>query len=574
MIGAWLLAVAVSGELEGIVLDADGLPIEDVLVVAYDHRLKYELDYTSATGSFRIPDLRESERRIRLISPDEANAIETYHDLAVDLCDAVSVQVPETGTVDLGTLTMPAGGVIFGVVLLPDGAPAEGLDITARPSGISPIALPRTGVSDQDGYFEIRGVPLQADGPLWNLEVQGDGIPEQYLGGAFLSEEAEVFSVASGTPTDAEVHTLLPGATLRGTVTGTNGPVTDGEAFAYSTGRTVSAPITDGTFELVGLEPGEAQLWVEAPGLGTTWYGDAPAPSATIPVTDGQVLEDLEIRLPAESVLRGVFTAVQDFGNSDLTLVNSERTVSVRAEVAPDGSFEVRQLSAGDWSIEIDPDDDLDLVRGPLLTVDGNLWEIPVSAGEIVELGDVPVPRGAIVEGTVLDRNDDDRVYGAWVYVENATTGTTRLVQSGRAGKFKAAGLPAGVYRMRVEYTPYCDQDPDWVTRHYPDQRNGVLGGSIPLAPGQVARWEPRVPRDRDHDGMGDGWEGDFGLDADLDDGLADLDGDGFVNLDEYLLGTNPALAGDGGCGAGGRGGNWLWLWIPGLLAWFSRRRG
>ncbi|OGV60771.1 MAG: hypothetical protein A2283_14710 [Lentisphaerae bacterium RIFOXYA12_FULL_48_11] len=48
-------------------------------------------------------------------------------------------------------------------------------------------------------------------------------------------------------------------------------------------------------------------------------------------------------------------------------------------------------------------------------------------------------------------------------------------------------------------------------------------------------------PKDKDHDGMPNNWEQQYGLNiSDPADALSDPDHDGFPNLTEYLLGTNP----------------------------------
>ena len=78
-----------------------------------------------------------------------------------------------------------------------------------------------------------------------------------------------------------------------------------------------------------------------------------------------------------------------------------------------------------------------------------------------------------------------------------------------------------------------------------------------------------------DSDGMGDAWELEYGLDTSFDDSGEDPDGDGFTNLEEYLLGTDPTDAGSGGaagCGCGRSDTGAALLLLPPLL--WRRRRG
>jgi pectate lyase len=70
--------------------------------------------------------------------------------------------------------------------------------------------------------------------------------------------------------------------------------------------------------------------------------------------------------------------------------------------------------------------------------------------------------------------------------------------------------------------------------------RNGII-----MTPNDVGGW-PRynstpAPVDSDHDGMPDQWETRFGLNPrDPSDGPADMDKDGYTNVEEWLNGTDP----------------------------------
>jgi hypothetical protein len=65
----------------------------------------------------------------------------------------------------------------------------------------------------------------------------------------------------------------------------------------------------------------------------------------------------------------------------------------------------------------------------------------------------------------------------------------------------------------------------------------GACGGAAAPAPCV------RFSYDTDGDGMSDGWEIEFGLDASTADAFADADADGLSNLDEHALGTRPDRA-------------------------------
>ena len=87
------------------------------------------------------------------------------------------------------------------------------------------------------------------------------------------------------------------------------------------------------------------------------------------------------------------------------------------------------------------------------------------------------------------------------------------------------------------------------------------------------------LPRDHDHDAMGDRWERRYWLDTTRDDAAEDPDDDGLTNLMEFRLRTNPnAPEGEWvvqqNCGCATppqRGTVWLYLGLAGAVG-FRRR--
>jgi hypothetical protein len=80
------------------------------------------------------------------------------------------------------------------------------------------------------------------------------------------------------------------------------------------------------------------------------------------------------------------------------------------------------------------------------------------------------------------------------------------------------------------------------------------------------------LSQDDDHDGMGDAWERQHGLDDGQNDADGDADGDGFTNYEEWLLDSDPAGGGAAaacGCGEGKAGA----LLIPAIIVGGRRRR-
>ena len=413
----------------------------------------------------------------------------------------------------------------------------------------------RTATTDVHGRFVLRGLPEDvADHGDFRVEVQIDGWPRQFFGGVYQSTDGAVFTATPGEPLQIDDQTLLDGISVGGAVSGPDGPVAEGVAHAYSPSEVVEAPIVDGRYLAVGLPPGPVQAWTEIPGLAQTYAPNSDRPVAGIPVLDeGAIYDTLDITAPAEAVFSGRLDGGgAPVGGIGVLLYNDARTVALGGRTADDGTFAIGQLHAGQYQLFVygagnDFLDDYVRDEGGAVAMFG----VPTSL-----VYDVPLVRAATIEGTLTEDPGGGPVYGATISAETADGGQRYSADSDFDGRYRLTGLPMGVYRLRAEYDAYCETDIGWTTTWYPGTSNAFLAGGVTVAPGDRVEWDAVMGRDADRDEMGDAWEADNGLDPTVADGDLDADGDGYTNLEEYLLGTDPTSdppppAGPCGCGGG-----------------------
>jgi hypothetical protein len=111
------------------------------------------------------------------------------------------------------------------------------------------------------------------------------------------------------------------------------------------------------------------------------------------------------------------------------------------------------------------------------------------------------------------------------------------------------------------------------VSTWWPAQVNEDWAPRIEIRTGELREGlEIMMPVDSDLDGMGDGWEDLWELDSSRNDASEDPDEDGYLNLTEYLLDTNPQGKGVGCVGARPRSLSHLGMILT-LIPLLCRRR-
>ena len=380
--------------------------------------------------------------------------------------------------------------------------------------------------------------------------------------------------VMLGAVETLEEETLLLGQGVSGQLLSSGEPVAGANVFIYGEGQVLNALSDDeGRFEEFALPPGEVLVWASKEGHALTYYPDADRPEGTLEgAEEGGILEGVDLELPLESALNLSFANGEgDLSGVTVLAYNDTYSVGLGAQSDEKGEIRVGRLHPGDYAVfvysategHID-----DFVRDESGEVK---W---FSVGEEEDEAQAfTMPLGALLEGHVYDEFGSP-VYGAQVTaVPEDDTLRSLSDLTNRDGKFSISGVVPGSVTLRASYALYCDDDPGHVTTWWPDARLEERAAVLNLREGEVqSELEVFVSRDDDHDGMGDSWEEANGLDPARNDAGEDADGDGFSNLDEYLLGTDPTSASeDGDCGSCG-GKEHTIVWLP-LGVWGWRRR-
>jgi uncharacterized protein (TIGR03382 family) len=573
----WWVAAASAFEISGEVRDASGQPVAGAFVVAYDPRLQYAYDVTSATGSYRIADVPPNTYRVRVLAPQGENLAETWLPAPqVRYCPA---EVHDwTGGEDVEGLdiTLSAGSVLSGTLLDSLGQPVSGARVYARSRTEDSITQSRYGTSAADGTWSVPGLAgEEEDGSgTYAVEVDVAGKPGQWVPGVYDDADAEVFALGAEDALDIGGSALLDGITVGGLVYGPDGPVTTGEVTAYTPSQVASGPIgPDGSWSVSGLPPGDALAWTFVEGLALTYYGDLdrPGPRVSVP-SEGDAYLDMDIFAPRESELRGrIVGGTGDMSGVSLLAYNDDRTVGIGDSALPDGTFSIGRLHGGRYTLMVYAADEGfvdDFVRDA--SGEPVVYEIPDEAPS--EVFDIVLPAGATVRGIVTDLYTGEPIYGAYVVAAGSSGTGSESVETGLDGTYELKGLPEDRWEIRVDHQAFCAVDDGWVDVWYEEAVDPSVAQAVYLAPGDTLEWNPAMPPDDDHDDMDDVWEEERGLDPTTPDGDLDSDGDGYTNLEEYRLGTDPTADSDGsrGCGCGGGGASSLLLLG---LAWLPRRR-
>lgn len=573
MIGLWV-QIAMAATISGTVLGPDGEPIVNAFAIAYDQRLNYGYVKTDDRGQFTIDDLPPNVYRLRILPSMLDNYAEVWSPDVLYVCDGKKLDVRDIDVLADQDVNLEAGGIIHGTLVDARGVAVPDAQLIGRTLGQAGIAQSRTTTSDANGRFHLRGLPFDQEPGFgeYHVEVQVNGYPRQYLGPTYVIDDGDSWVVEPGVEAEAGDVALFDGVDVRGTVTTADGqPVAEGDVSTYSPSEVHhSAIIAGGYYEARGLPPGQLYAWALVPGWAQTYAPNLDRSGAGRPVVEGEVVENFNIALLREAPL--AVQLVRDdgvpLGDVNVLAYNDDTTVGISTTSDASGNAVFSNLDAGNYTIyayAADADGVDDLIR----TESGEPRVFTAGSSSVVP---VTIPKGAMVSGTITGASGP--IYGASVIAINVDTQEQRIADTDLSGVYAIHGLLAGSWRLSVDYNPYCPTDLSFVDVYYPDTINPTLGGGKRLAVGEELLWDVILGPDNDQDNMDDVWEVENGLDPLFADGEDDNDGDGYSNLDEFRLGTDPMDAGvdpKKSCGCSGDQSSAALGAVAGL--WWRRRR-
>lgn len=409
-----------ASDVSGTVVDREGEPIAGAQVNlrraktiemggAVMKTVMMSSEQTDAAGRFLFADQEPGPVSLSAVASG-------YQEAKLD-----NVDIPKGEDVSGVELLLPAGAIVQGRVLLPDGRPAIGAEVREVIEDPEPIHFGGQP-TDGNGYYRIEGlVPGKV-----SIEATHDTWPR-------VVRDLEV---------DEGIHTLdlqlEGGVEVSGRVSSLDGdPVADAVVRLAPVGRVWGGPeartAADGGFEMPGVEDGEYDLWVEA-------FDFAPFPGERRISVAGEPLYGLEVTLDEGVRVVGRVTGIDPERLAEVSVTAQGTSFESWNSSAVDsrGNYRIEHLRPGSYNLVA------------MLGDSGRRAKEQVALEPGMEelSTDLAFDDGLVLSGRVVQ--DKAPVAGVMVMVEGLDVDRGGWGQTGEQGGFAVEGLEPGRYHVKL----------------------------------------------------------------------------------------------------------------------------
>ncbi|WP_457973931.1 beta strand repeat-containing protein [Arthrobacter sp. D1-17] len=411
----------------------------------------------NADGTYQIKGLLAGTHKVRF-SGGESGALDEWYDDAKTQAEAA----PITLTAGEGRTGVDAvlaqGASISGKVSVPAGVSSFGVVILHK--GDNTVA--KSVYFGSDGSYLLQG--LEAGSYKLQFNAYTSAVLQQWYSNASSMEAATPVTVTDGQSVTSVDATLVKGATISGKITAPEGvSLGAAQVGAYKSGSADataarSSVLADGSYTLVGLEPGTYKLQFLGLRSGAVdgWFGGSAFETATArPVAAEQNMTGVDLTVVTGASITGKVSGANSYGYPLSVLDESGKLV--KSEYTDQsGNYSVVGLAPGSYKVAFNRSSGYAAEEAqfyqnkPESAGIGQAQLIQLTPGQSVPNIDAALSAGGSVGGTVLNKAGKP---AANLYVQAYTTDGSLVTRGGTtdaAGKYSVTGLTSGKYVLRV----------------------------------------------------------------------------------------------------------------------------
>lgn len=388
------IQLSVGSILEGYVTDVGNNPVPDAtihldsaFILGTDLESPDRMSTTTdASGFYQFKNLAGGHRTISVQAEGYGTLVKHNKQFKGD-----------PGVVETENFRLDFGNAIAGTVRGPENEGVPGVRVMALNYGNNDASRGET-VSDENGHFEITDLR----NGIYMMVVEA----EAYRPGEMTRVQTGDMTVSINLLHRARVRGIVDdgqGRPLRNFTVAVR-QVNQQNTISENTGfREEVENSEDGSYELVGLDPGNYRIYATAPGFAGTL-------SETFQVTpDTRVVEGIDIGMSLGGTLRGRIvdshgTPIQnalvsshdsghmfdDFGSLLQNWIASDATERA-TRTSSDGTFSLELMTPAQYMIRVTHPDYADEIQNELTVVEG----------EVTEVTDLELNRGGSIRGVV-----------------------------------------------------------------------------------------------------------------------------------------------------------------------------